>query len=116
MFEVLKEYPSNGKPRVFVTIHEGVGGWNSGVWGWNELTQKDIDMPDTHPDCRVGDGFYEPLNTGFTNTSLGTGLRADAIREALCWAEIEEQLPVYIPGCKSKRDILDQWKQEKRKA
>jgi len=105
MIEILKEYPREGAPSVFVTIHEGIGGWNSSVWGWTELTQNDIDMPDTHPDCRVGDGFYEPLNTGFTNTSLGTGLKADAIKDAMGWAE-DEETPIYIPECKTIDDVI----------
>ena len=39
MIEILKEYPREGAPSVFVTIHEGIGGWNSSVWGWTESTQ-----------------------------------------------------------------------------
>lgn len=81
--EILKEYPTNGNPECFITIHEGIGGWNSGLWVWVESD-------------KYGDGFYEPYNTGFTNTSLGTGLREDAIREAKCWAK-DEELPLYIP-------------------
>ena len=96
VLERLKEYPRNGEPRSFVTIHHGIGGWNSGLWVWSEFTQEDVDQEDTHPDIKPGDGFYEPWNTGITNTSLGTGLRKDAVAEALSWAESEE-LPVYIP-------------------
>jgi len=83
MVERLKEHPRNGDPFMFITIHEGIGGWNSGVWRW---AGDDVD------------GFpgYEPEQTGSTNTSLGTGLREDAILEALSWAESDE-LPVYIP-------------------
>lgn len=81
--EELNERPKNGNPRVFVTIHEGAEGWNSGVWRW---------AGEDH------DGFpgYEPRQTGLTNTSLGTGLRDDAIIEARDWAE-RENLPLWIP-------------------
>ena len=88
----LKEYPKNGTPRVFVTIHEGAGGWNSSVWAWCDMTEED-------PDFRMVDGslgFYEPLNSGLTNTSLGTGKREDAIDEAMDWAR-DEELPIWIP-------------------
>lgn len=82
----LKEQPKNGNPKVFVTIHEGIGGWNSGIWRW----------AGDDPDGFLG---YEPCQTGFTNTSLGTGLRDDAIREAKGWAE-DEALPIWIPPSK----------------
>lgn len=41
-------------------------------------------------------GFYSPLQSGFTNTSLGTGLRKDAVAEAIDWADSED-LPLYLP-------------------
>lgn len=82
MVKELKERPSNGTPRVYVTIHKGIGGWNSSVWRWAG------DDPDGFPG-------YEPSETGFTNTSLGTGKRDDAIRDARHWAECED-LPLWL--------------------
>jgi hypothetical protein len=93
--ERLTEYPTNGEPRCFITIHEGIGGWNSGMWCWTDMTEED-------PDFKMEDGstgFYEPWNTGFTNTSLGDGQRASAIAEAESWADAEE-LPIYLPECR----------------
>ncbi|MCK9435210.1 MAG: hypothetical protein M0R32_10445 [Candidatus Cloacimonetes bacterium] len=80
--EMLKTAPRDGVPPVYVTIFEGIGGWNSGIFRWNEEDRF---------------GYYEPENTGFTNTSLGDGLRESAIREAKGWAESDE-LPCWIPG------------------
>ena len=80
-FEILKNAPRDGVPPVYITIFEGIGGWNSGLFAWNF----------------EGDfGFYEPQITGFNNTSLGTGLREEAIKEAISWAKSEE-LPCWIP-------------------
>lgn len=79
----LSEPPANGDPKVYATIHHGVGGWNSSVWGW----EADPDMP--------SGGFYEPLNSGTTNT-LGRGTREEAVAEATSWAEAEG-LPLWIP-------------------
>ena len=90
--ERLTEAPRNGSPSHFVTIHEGIGGWNSAVWGWTDMSEED-------PEFRMNDGstgFYEPIQTGFTNTSMGDGQRNSAISEAESWAEAEE-LPLYIP-------------------
>ena len=81
--ERLTEPPADGKPPVYASIHHGAGGWNSSVWRWN----------DEEPDCI---GFYEPMQTGVTNTSLGTGLREDAVLEAESWAE-SDQIPLWIP-------------------
>ena len=81
MATMLDKAPSQGNPVVYVTIFEGIGGWNSGVFRWTE---------------EDGFGFYEPQITGFNNTSIGTGLRDDAIREAKGWAE-DEELPCWIP-------------------
>lgn len=93
MFEILSSRPSNGKPRVFVTIHKGIGGWNSSVWGWTELDDgKKMNDGST--------GFYEPRNTGCTNT-IGDGKRESAIREATSWAR-DEELPLWIPEGDSK--------------
>ena len=80
---ILEEAPANGNPPLFVTIHEGIGGWNSSVWGWNDELGEDA-------------GFYEPHSSGNTNTSLGTGKKEDAIAEAKAWA-IAEELPLYLP-------------------
>lgn len=80
--EMLKTAPRDGVPPVYVTIFQGIGGWNSGVFRWNEEDRF---------------GYYEPENTGFTNTSLGDGFRESAIREAKGWAESDE-LPCWIPG------------------
>lgn len=90
MFKILKNPPKRGFPRVFVTIHHGIGGWNSSIWGWTKLDDGEL-MADG------ARGFYEPLDSGFTNTSLGSGTRKDAIREAKSWAQ-DEDLPLYIPG------------------
>jgi hypothetical protein len=81
----------NGTPRVYVTIHKGIGGWNSSVFGWTPCSEIDIEQMEDGLS-----GFYEPLNTGFTNTSLGTGERDAAIQEARHWAECED-LPIWIP-------------------
>lgn len=89
MLEILAKQPENGVPFVYVTIHEGCSGWNSAVWRWSPL-----DEGETMYDGSAG--FYEPQVTGFTNTSLGTGLREDAIAEARNWAE-SEGLPLWIP-------------------
>lgn len=86
MFERLAKAPSEGNPRTYVTIHEGVGGWNSGIWCWQVADNPTPGFA----------GFYEPQITGFNNTSLGTGLRKHAIREAVRWA-MDEDLPVWIP-------------------
>lgn len=79
----MKGPPRRGNPPVYVTIHHGVGGWNSSVWGW----ESDPDMP--------SGGFYQPLNSGVTNT-IGTGTRDEAVREATSWARSED-LPLWIP-------------------
>lgn len=84
MYKLLKCRPSNGKPRVFVTVHKGIGGWNSSIWRW----------AGNDPDGFPG---YEPMQTGFTNTSLGTGLRKDAVAEAKSWAK-NESIPLYLPA------------------
>ena len=81
MYEQLTKAPAHGIPPVYVTIHEGIGGWNSSVWGWTVAEHI---------------SFYEPLQSGFTNTSLGTGERDAAIREARAWA-IDEDLPLWLP-------------------
>ena len=84
-----------------MTIHEGAGGWNSSVWGWEDMSDEGgITMQDGST------GFYEPLNSGLTNTSLGTGTRKAAIREAHSWAKHEEPMPLYIPGCTTEEEIL----------
>jgi hypothetical protein len=95
MFEILTSAPRNGTPPVYVTIIQGIGGWNSAVFGWSLLD-------DGHKMKDGSDGFYEPLNTGFTNTSLGTRKREDAVKEARMWAQIEEDLPLWIPSDKEK--------------
>lgn len=77
----LEKAPQNGLPPVYVTVFEGIGGWNSVIFEWN---------------CEGDFGFYEPQNTGFNNTSIGTGLREGAVREAIDWAKSEE-LPYWIP-------------------
>ena len=82
-FKILSKAPGNGKPRTYVTIFEGAGGWNSGIFRWQKCD-----------DCY---GFYEPQVTGFNNTSLGSGRREDAVSEARHWAE-NEGLPLWIPG------------------
>ena len=82
MLTELTDCPTEGTPPVFVTIHEGAGGWNSAIWEWEVVD---------------GDGFYQPCQSGFTNTGFGTGKREDAIAEAKGWAE-DEGLPIYIPG------------------
>lgn len=79
----LKERPTGGIPGVYVSIHHGCGGWNSAVWGW----EADPEM--------TGAGFYQPLNSGVTNT-LGRGTREEAVAEATSWAEAEG-LPLWIP-------------------
>ena len=94
MAERLNKYPRNGEPRTYMTVHRGAGGWNSGVWGWTEL-----DNGETMADGSTG--FYEPIQTGFTNTSLGSGSREDALAEAEGWA-VDEDIPLWIPppeGC-----------------
>ena len=48
--EMLKTTPRDGVPPVYVTIFEGIGGWNSGIFRWNEDDG--------------GFGYYEPENTG----------------------------------------------------
>ena len=73
--------PSNGSPISYITIFEGCGGWNSGIFTWTE---------------EDGFGFYEPQITGFNNT-FGTGLREDAVKEAVSWAR-DEELPYWIPS------------------
>lgn len=78
--EMLKTAPKDGDPPVYVTIFEGIGGWNCGIFRWN--SEEDF-------------GFYEPQITGFNNTSFGTGLQKDAIREAIDWAT-DEELPCWI--------------------
>jgi hypothetical protein len=84
MVQRLTEAPRDGNPRVYISIHHGIGGWNSSCWRWAGDDE---------------DGFpgYEPLQTGYNNTSLGTGTREDAVAEATGWAEMEE-LPLWIPG------------------
>ena len=42
------------------------------------------------------DEFYDISITGYNNTSLGTGLRKDAVREAISWANADEY-PYFIP-------------------
>ncbi len=59
----------------FVNVIEGCGGYNSCLWVWTEVEGSDEG------------GFYEPFNTGFNNTSLGSGLLCTAILEAKSWAE-----------------------------
>lgn len=76
----LKNKPCLGNPIVYITIFEGCGGWNSGIFRWVE---------------EEGFGFYEPQITGFNNT-VGTGLREDAVKEAISWSQSEE-LPYWIP-------------------
>jgi len=83
MFEELTECPYNGSPKTYVSIHHGIGGWNSSIWKWAG------DDPDGFPG-------YEPFQTGFSNTSLGTGEREAAIQEARAWAR-DEELPLWIP-------------------
>jgi len=61
-----KEHPAH------TNILEGIGGWNSILLVWDEEL-----------------GFYEPLGTGLTNTSLGAGTKRSAIIEAMDWAEAE---------------------------
>ncbi len=75
--------PANGEPETYVTIHRGIGGWNSSVWKWQ-------------PPTEGGPGYYDCLQTGFTNTSIGSGSREDAVREATGWAR-DEELPLWIP-------------------
>lgn len=77
----LKEIPRDGLPPIYITVFQGIGGWNSGIFEWN---------------CDGDFGFYEPQITGFNNTSLGNGSRKDAVREAISWAKAEE-LPYWIP-------------------
>ena len=60
------EHPS------YVTVIHGIGGYNSCLMTWDE-------------ECNM----YTPWQTGFTNTSLGTGLEKDAIQEAKGWADDE---------------------------
>jgi len=81
MIERLKECPCNGNPRVYVTIHKGIGGWNSSVRVWDDSASF---------------AFYDVVQTGITNTSLGTGSREDAIAEAENWAECDGT-PLWIP-------------------
>ena len=71
--QVLTEEPQGGKPRAYISVYQSIGGWNSVLLVWD-------------PEL----GFYEPYNTGMTNTSLGDGKRESAIDEAKSWAESED--------------------------
>lgn len=86
MFEVLTKAPDNGVPRVYVSIHKGAGGWNSSTRVWKAMVHL-IDG---------ATGFYDMCDTGFTNTSWGTGLRAAAVEEATQAAK-NNDLPLWIP-------------------
>lgn len=79
MIEFLDRCPTRGNPSVYVTIFQGIGGWNSGVFRWDEEEF----------------GFYEPQMSGFNNTSIGRGDRKGAIIEAIGWAE-DENIPIWI--------------------
>lgn len=57
----------------YITIIQGIGGWNSCLMVWDEEMQTHI-----------------PEMTGFTNTSIGSGLKTDAIQEAIDWAQSDE--------------------------
>jgi len=61
--------PSNGDPYSYVTIIQGIGGWNSCLMSWD-----------------VECGCYTPWQTGVTNT-LGHGTKEEAIAEAKHWAD-----------------------------
>lgn len=79
---MLTQKPTNGNPQVYITIFEGAGGWNCGVFKW------------VYDDFG---GFYEPQVTGLNNTSLGDGSRDGAIKEAMNWA-VNEDLPLWVPS------------------
>lgn len=81
--ERLTIQPTAGHPPAFVTVHHGIGGWNSSTWRW----EADPNVP--------GGGYYEPQQTGFTNV-YGTGERPEAVKEAEGWAQ-DEELPLWIP-------------------
>ena len=55
-----------------VDIFDSIGGWNSRFITWDEEMEG-----------------YVPWQTGFNNTSIGTGKREDAIAHAKLWAECE---------------------------
>ena len=57
----------------YVGIIEGIGGFNSAVFVWDEEMQG-----------------YDISQTGFNNTSLGNGSKERAIIEAKVWAKDEE--------------------------
>jgi len=74
---ILKKEPTDGKPKCYISIHHGVGGWNSNCKVWEEE-----------------EGFYDYYSTGLTNT-MGDGQKESAISEAMHWGFCEE-LPVFI--------------------
>jgi hypothetical protein len=57
----------------YVGIIEGIGGFNSAVFVWDDEMQG-----------------YDIAQTGFNNTSLGSGSKKGAIIEAKIWAKDEE--------------------------
>jgi len=65
----------------FIGIIHGCGGWNSCCFTWEQFDSKH--------------GGYTPVQTGFNNTSLGTGTVEGAIEEAVNWAENEE-MPIRL--------------------